>query len=57
MNQSETNPHLKRLDELEQAKTKWAYSEWLLSFLRSEGTEQPKILTDEELLQWAQNLH
>ena len=57
MNQSETNPHLKRLDELEQAKTKWAYSEWLLSFLRSEGSEQPKILTDEELLQWAQNLH
>jgi hypothetical protein len=52
-----TNPYIKRLDELEAAKEKWQESEWLLSFLRSEGSEQPKIPTDEEVLQWAKNLH
>ncbi len=53
----EQNPHLKQLDLLENAKLKWACSEWLLSFLRSESSEMPKTLTDQEILEWAQNLH
>jgi len=57
MNTNEPNPFLRRLDQIQDARTKWESSEWLLSFLRSESNEQPKIPTDEEILQWAQNLH
>ena len=57
MNNDETNPFLQRLDQINDAKVKWAYSEWLLSFLRSEGCLEPKIPTDEELLVWAKKLH
>jgi len=57
MNPPETNPYIKRLDELEAAKEKWQESEWLQSFLRSEGCLEPKIPNDEELLEWAKNLH
>ena len=54
MNQ-ESNPFLKQLDQLQDARVKWAYSEWLLNFLRSEGDQKPKIPTDEQLLAWAKN--
>jgi hypothetical protein len=57
MNTDETNPFLRRLNQIQDAKTKYLYSEWLLSFLRSEGCLEPKIPNDEELLEWAKNLH
>lgn len=53
MNNQETNPFLKRLDQIHDAQVKWAYSEWLLNFLRSEGEQKPQTLTDGELLLWA----
>ena len=49
----DNNPFLRRLDQIQDAKVRWAYSEWLLSFLRSEGSLEPKIPTDQELLEWA----
>jgi len=51
MNQLD-NPYLKRLDELELARTKWQESEWRLSFLRPVSPTQPQQLTDEQLLTW-----
>ena len=57
MNHTEANPFLRRLNQIQDARVKWAYSEWLVDFLRSEGCLEPKIPTDEELLQWAQKLH
>lgn len=51
------NPHLLALDQLQTVKRKWRESEWLLNFLRSEGSEEAKTPTDQELLIWAQNLH
>ena len=53
----QTNPFLLRLDQIKDAQVKWAYSEWLLNFLRSEGNLRPQIPTDEELLVWAKKLH
>ena len=48
------NPHLKRLDELEQARKLWQESEWRLNFLRTQtGTPIPEP-TEEEILQWYQ---
>ena len=53
MRNQESNPYLQRLDQIEAARKKWAESEWLLSFLRTEGSERPKEPTDEQLLEWA----
>jgi hypothetical protein len=47
--------YLKRLDQLEEARKKHLESEWLLKFLRTEGSE-PKTKTKEEILIWSQNL-
>jgi len=57
MNNNQTNPFMLRLDQIQDAKVRWAYSEWLLNFLRSEGSLKPTIPTDEELLIWAKTLH
>ena len=57
MNNNATNPFMQRLDQMKDARVKWAYSEWLLNFLRSEGELQPKIPSDEDLLIWAQKSH
>jgi hypothetical protein len=57
VNTKETNPYLRKLDQIQAAKKKWQESEWLLSFLRSEGCLEPKIPNDEELLEWVKNLH
>jgi len=54
-NFQEPNPFLCRLNELQTARERWAYSDWLLNFLRTEGSEPPKIPTDEELLKWMQH--
>ena len=47
-----TNPYLKRLEELEAARKAWDWSEWLLNILRTESCHQPKQLSEEELLVW-----
>lgn len=53
---NETNPYLKRLDLIKQAREKFEESEWRLNFLRSlEPTPLPKP-SDEELLKWNQTL-
>jgi hypothetical protein len=57
MSQYEPNPHLRRLDQIQAAKRKWSESEWLLEFLRTQNGTEPKIMTDEEILQWSQKLH
>jgi hypothetical protein len=51
---NETNPYLRRLEALNEARKKWNESEWLLNLLRTRGSEKPKQLDKEELLQWAQ---
>jgi len=56
MNNEQSNPFMKRLDQIHDAKVRWAYSEWLLNFLRSEGCLEPKIPSDDELLIWAKTL-
>jgi hypothetical protein len=53
----QSNPFMQRLDQMHDAQVKWAYSEWLLNFLRSEGGLKPQIPTDEQLLTWAKSLH
>jgi hypothetical protein len=48
------NPHLKRLEQLEEARKLFQESEWRLKFLRTEtGTPTPEP-TEEEILQWYQ---
>ena len=53
----ESNPYLRRLEELAEARSKWAGSEWILNILRTETGQGTCIPTDEELLQWAQKVH
>lgn len=47
--------YLQRRDRLQEAKLEWEESEWLLNFLRTQGSE-PKPKSDEEVLIWSQNL-
>ena len=48
------NPHLKRLDQLEEARKLYQESEWRLNFLRTQtGTPIPEF-KDEEILKWYQ---
>ena len=54
---NEPNPHLRRLAQMQEAKSKWQESEQLLNYLRTHGPDKPKQPSDEELLQWAQNRH
>jgi hypothetical protein len=46
------NPHLKRLDDLEEARKLWAESEWRLDFLRSIPAAPNPDPDNEEILQW-----
>ena len=48
----EPNPYLRKLNQIQDARVRWAYSEWLINFLRTEGSDLPKIPTDEELMEW-----
>ena len=53
---NETNPYLKRLDLLKEARQKFDESEWRLDFLRAiEPTPTPDP-TNEQLLSWHQTL-
>lgn len=52
MNQN--NPHLKRLDQLNEAHKQYLESEWTLQFLRSIEPNNPKLPTNQEILLWYQ---
>ena len=54
MNLNDNIPYQPRQDQTEEAWKLWQESEWHLNFLRSEGEERPKPLTDEELIKWMQ---
>ena len=56
-NHHETNPYLLKLNQIEEARTKWDQSEWLLNHLRTQGSTAPKQLTDKELLTWIHQQH
>ena len=51
---TETNPYLKRLDQLKEARQNFDESEWRLSFLRTIEAEQPKPPTEQEIILWHQ---
>ena len=50
------NPHLKRLEEQEKARKLWLESEWRLNFLRTQTGSPPCEPTDQEILQWYQQI-
>jgi len=50
--QHHSSPNLNP-DELKLAWEKWRWSEWVLSFLKTEGSSEPKTPTNEEILLWA----
>jgi hypothetical protein len=50
------NPHLKRLEEQEKARKLWLESEWRLNFLRTQTGNPHSEPTDQEILQWYQNI-
>ena len=50
------NPHLRRLEELDRARKLFVESEWRLNFLRTQTGTPPHEPTDEEILQWYQNI-
>jgi hypothetical protein len=55
-----TNPNqIDVIQVLDQPKTfqKSKESEWLLNFLRTEGSVEPQKPTDEQLLVWQKALH
>lgn len=53
---NETNPYLKKQEMLRKARDAWAYSEWFLNFLRTQGAEKPKQPNDDEVILWHQSL-
>jgi len=54
---NDNNTILKRMDALDAARKQWAESEWRLHFLRTENGQNPKEITEEELLEWYQEHH
>ena len=54
---NESNPHLRRQQQITEARNRWNESEWLLNHLRTQGQTKPKQLNDEELLSWNQPTH
>jgi hypothetical protein len=48
------NQHLKRLEQLEEARKLFQESEWRLNFLRTETGTTPPEVTEEEILLWYQ---
>jgi len=54
---NESNPYLRKLDQINEARKKWAESEWFLNLLCTETGLKPPTPTDEQLLQWVYKLH
>ena len=51
---NQSNPHLRKLDELAYARKQWAESEWRLNFLRSFTAQPLTTPANEQLLAWDQ---
>jgi hypothetical protein len=51
---TESNPYLRRLDQIEAARKQWRESEWRLDFLRPIEPVPCPPPTDEQLLVWQQ---
>ena len=49
----EVNPYLIRMEQVNVARTRWQESEWMLNLLRSLSSDEPKQLTDNEVLLWS----
>jgi hypothetical protein len=48
------NPHLKRLEQFEEARKLFQESEWRLNFLRTETGTPTTEPTEQEILRWYQ---
>jgi hypothetical protein len=47
---------LEQCEQLEKARKLWKESEWRLQFLRTETGQETKEQTDQEILQWYQQI-
>ena len=56
MNQTESNPYLRKQAQVQEARKKHDESEWRLSFLRAIEPEQPQPPDPNQLLEWNQKL-
>ena len=54
MNQTESNPYLRKQAQVQEARKRFDESEWRLSFLRSIEPEKPSSPTPDQLLSWQQ---
>jgi hypothetical protein len=50
------NQFTRRLEALEQARSKWQESEWVLRKLRSRSSTETKQLDDDTLVEWHQRI-
>lgn len=50
------NAYTRRLEALEQARTKWQESEWVLRKLRSRSANETKRPDDDTLVEWHQRI-
>jgi uncharacterized protein YigA (DUF484 family) len=53
---SETNPHLKALDQLQAARKRYQELEWRLKFLETVGSEKAQEPTEQQIMDWYQSL-
>lgn len=53
---TETNPHLRAIDRLEAARKRYEELRWRLNFLETIGSEKEPEPTDEQILDWYENL-
>ena len=53
---SETNPHLKALDQLQAATRRYRELEWRLKFLETVGSEKAQEPTEQQIMDWHQSL-
>jgi len=49
---NQSNPYLRKLDELAYARKQWAESEWRLKFLRTTEPEPTPAPNQQQLLTW-----
>lgn len=52
----ETNPHLRRLDQLQAARKQYQELRWRLNFLETMGSEKDPEPLDEQILDWYESL-
>jgi hypothetical protein len=52
MNEPNSNPHLKRLDQLQTARKQYQELNWRLTFLQTLSAEPDTEPNEEELIKW-----